>query len=141
VTLISGTRKSKTKIKWTTKITTRPKGIKTNSSPTTIRRTSQKEKKKAVRLRRVSARRASEKKMVMNRVKKKAQSISTMKQAPNRMRSSMNHLKRKARVGKSLRITNQWLRAQSPKLIVNLKTMASSNRKTGKVIRQKMKMV
>jgi len=75
VTLISGTRKSKTKIKWTTKITTRPKGIKTNSSPTTIRRTSQKEKKKAVRLRRVSARRASEKKMAMNRVKKKAQSI------------------------------------------------------------------
>ena len=138
--LISGTKKSKTKIRWTTKITTKPKEIKMNSNPTTIRKTSQKEKKKAVRLRRASVRRANEKKMAMNRVRKKVQSISTTKQAPSRMRSLMNHLKPKAKVGKSLKITNLWLRAQSLKLTVNSKTMASSNHKMVKVIQQKMKM-
>ena len=113
----------------------------TNSSPTTIRRTNRRGRRKVARLRRASAKRANVRKMAMSRVRKKAQSISTTKQARSPMRSSMNHLKPKVKAGKSLKIMSLWLKAQNPTSIVNLKMTANSSRKMEKMILNKTRMV
>jgi len=130
------TRKSKMKIKWTTRITMKQKVITMNSCLTKIKKKSQRGRRKVARLRKVSVRRANVKKTAMNKVrKKKVQSTLIMKQDLSLMRILKNHPKLKVKVAKSRKkTTNLWLKAQNQKLIVNSKMMANTSRNKAKMM-------